>query len=103
MYRTEGLARFYRGILAPLMQEPLKRSVKFVGNRFYNERIIGSDAPTLGKKFLCGFLAGSTEAMTVSPFEAVKIRMQAKNRLTTYSNSWDCARKTHKSEGMFGF
>ena len=64
MYRSEGLARFYRGIAAPLLQEPLKRSVKFVANRFYNDSIIGCDSPTLLKKFLCGFLAGSTEAIT---------------------------------------
>lgn len=44
-----------------------------------------------------------SNSVSVSPFEAVKIRMQAKNRLGTYSNSIDCARKTLASEGVFGF
>ena len=29
MWQEEGLRRFYRGIAAPLMQEPIKRSIKF--------------------------------------------------------------------------
>lgn len=80
MLKNEGVLRFYRGLLAPLMQEPLKRSVKFVGNKAYNNLIIGDSKPSLAKKSACGFLAGMTEATFISPFEAVKIRMQAKNR-----------------------
>jgi hypothetical protein len=90
MLRNEGPLRFYRGIAAPLMQEPLKRSVKFVSNRAYNDLVIGSGAPSFGAKLLCGFLAGSTEAFCISPFEAVKIRMQAKvsacRHLTCFSD-----------------
>lgn len=103
MLRQEGPARFYRGILAPLMQEPLKRSVKFVSNKTYNDLVIGTSAPTFGAKLVCGFLAGSTEALCISPFEAVKIRMQAKNRLNLYTSSWHCASSVWKSEGAYGF
>ena len=103
MLRNEGPLRFYRGIMAPLMQEPLKRSVKFVSNRTYNDMVIGSGTPTIGAKLLCGFLAGSTEAFCISPFEAVKIRMQAKNRVSLYQSSWHCARTMWAQEGIWGF
>ncbi len=103
MLRSEGPLRFYRGIMAPLMQEPLKRSVKFVSNRTYNDLLIGSGPPTLVAKVACGFLAGSTEAFCISPFEAVKIRMQAKNRVSLYKSSWHCAASVWKSEGVYGF
>ncbi len=96
MLRAEGPLRFYRGLLAPLMQEPLKRSVKFVSNKAYNDIVIGSSPPNFTKKLLCGFLAGSTEAFSISPFEAVKVRMQAKNRLATYTSSWHCASEIFK-------
>lgn len=79
MVRTEGLTRFYRGILAPLVQEPLKRSVKFVSNQTYNDLVFGAgQQPHFAGKLVCGFLAGSTEAFCISPFEAVKIRMQVR-------------------------
>jgi solute carrier family 25 2-oxodicarboxylate transporter 21 len=85
------------------VQEPLKRSIKFVSNRFYNDTIIGNNPPSFLAKTLCGFLAGSTEAFCISPFEAVKIRMQAKNRLNVYNSSFHCAKTMLSSEGLFGF
>jgi solute carrier family 25 2-oxodicarboxylate transporter 21 len=103
MLRNEGPLRFYRGIAAPLVQEPLKRSVKFVSNKAYNDLVIGSGPPTFAAKLLCGFLAGSTEAFCISPFEAVKIRMQAKNRVSLYHSSWHCARTVWATEGLWGF
>ena len=103
IFRSEGFLRLYRGMAAPFVQEPIKRAVKFSANAQYNNFFIGESEPTLVSKFLCGSLAGATEASFIAPFEVVKIRMQSKSRLGTYKNSLDCASKMLAAEGPFSF
>ena len=70
----------YRGITAPAMQEPIKRSAKFTCNQFYNKILIGDNAQQavtppstmLWKKMACGYLAGASETTFISPFEVTK-------------------------------
>lgn len=95
-----GPSRLYRGILAPMVQEPIKRSVKFTGNSMYTKVFPSEDFQT---RFLCGWLAGSTECVAIAPFEVVKIRMQSSSRLDAYHGTGHCAQSIMQQEGPMGF
>jgi len=43
--------------------------------------------------FGAGLGAGVTETVVIVPFELVKIRMQARENIGKYANSWDAVRK----------
>lgn len=99
--RTEGPLKLYRGLLAPLMVEPLKRAGKFTFNEEYKKLVRVQD-PQL-KSVICGTLAGASEAVIIAPFELVKVRMQAPNRMGMYANTGDAFKKISKNEGVMGF
>ena len=65
-----GVARLYRGILAPAFQEPIKRSVKFTGNALYSKLLPYDNVEA---RFASGWLAGMTECLSIAPFEVVKV------------------------------
>ncbi len=98
--REGGVTRLYRGIAAPAIQEPIKRSVKFTSNSFYS-RIFPDE--NFHSRAFCGALAGSTEAIFIAPFEVIKIRMQAANRLLNYNSSLHCFQSILKTEGIGSF
>jgi len=91
------------GIAAPIVVEPIKRATKFATNEEYRKLVIGNNPSNFYNSTLCGFLAGSTEGFVIAPFELVKVRMQAKNRLGLYANSWKCAATVLQQEGILGF
>lgn len=103
LFKEGGVLRLYRGIAAPVVVEPIKRATKFATNEEYRKLVIGNGPSTFGKSIVCGFLAGSTEGFVIAPFELVKVRMQAKNRIGLYSNSWNCASTVFKQENVLGF
>jgi len=49
-----------------------------------------------------GALVGVTETAVNCPFEVVKVRMQAKNNVGRYKNTFDCAKQLVKAEGLSG-
>ena len=51
---------------------------------------------------LAGILTGCTETVMHTPFEKVKIRLQAVE-FSHFRNSWDCAYQILRQEGMLGF
>ena len=95
-----GVSRLYRGIAAPAIQEPIKRSVKFTSNSYYSSLFPTENLQT---RLFCGALAGGTEAVFIAPFEVVKVRMQAANRLLNYNSSWHCFRSIIQTEGILSF
>jgi solute carrier family 25 (mitochondrial 2-oxodicarboxylate transporter), member 21 len=95
-----GVGRLYRGIAAPMVQEPIKRSIKFTGNQFYSSLLPDDN---LQSRFASGWLAGCTECFGIAPFEVVKVRMQASNRVTAYTSVPHCASEILKHEGVMGF
>jgi solute carrier family 25 2-oxodicarboxylate transporter 21 len=44
-----------------------------------------------------------SECIGIAPFEVVKVRMQASNRVAAYSSVSHCAQEILKSEGVVGF
>jgi solute carrier family 25 2-oxodicarboxylate transporter 21 len=103
LWTQGGVSRLYRGLLAPAAQEPVKRAAKFTFNAKYNKMIIGDGQASWAKKTLCGAMAGATEAVTIQPFEFLKIRMQAANRVDAYANTMDAVKKIAQSEGITAF
>eukprot|EP00761_Pharyngomonas_kirbyi_P003079 gb/GECH01003083.1/.p1 GENE.gb/GECH01003083.1/~~gb/GECH01003083.1/.p1 ORF type:complete len:305 (+),score=60.99 gb/GECH01003083.1/:1-915(+) len=97
--KEDGL-RTYRGILSPIMVEAPKRAVKFAANDFYKKLYQNKDPElTQNKATLAGISAGLSEAFLVVPFELVKIRLQAKENLGVYKNTFDAVAKILSQEG----
>jgi solute carrier family 25 2-oxodicarboxylate transporter 21 len=95
-----GMSRLYRGILAPAIQEPIKRSAKFTCNDLFSKMLPDEN---IQSRFAAGCMAGMTECVAIAPFEVVKIRMQASNRLNSYKSVPHCASSILKAEGPLGF
>ena len=95
-----GVSRLYRGIAAPAIQEPIKRSVKFHFKLLLFQLVPNRE---LTNPSFCGALAGGTEAIFIAPFEVVKVWMQAANRLLNYNSSWHCFRSIIQTEGILSF
>lgn len=91
MYRTEGPMSFYKGILPPILAETPKRATKFVCFEQYKQALTGGDSSraTPVVYALAGLGSGLTEGLVITPFEVVKISLQAqrsrhKDRTTTF-------------------
>ena len=95
-----GIRRLYRGILAPAIQEPIKRSVKFTANSIFSKYFPNDNFQS---RFAAGALAGMSECVGIAPFEVVKVRMQAANRVSAYKSSPACAQQIFVNEGLAGF
>ena len=92
----------YRGILAPILVEAPKRAIKFASNEQYTklyQKIFKLPNVTQPLSILTGISAGMTEALLVTSFELVKIRMQDKRNTAIYSSTLDCVRKILRHEG----
>ena len=94
-----GVFRLYRGILPELTAMTPKSSAMYAS---YDGalRIL---RPQLGESssthFVAGFISGLPEAITVTPFQLVKVRLQAKEHLQRYSGTFDCLRRVLVEEG----
>ncbi|XP_012278839.1 mitochondrial 2-oxodicarboxylate carrier [Orussus abietinus] len=81
MYKNEGLAAFWKGILPPIIVETPKRAVKFFTFEQYKQFFLfGASAPTPVTFSMAGFFAGVTEAILVNPFEVIKVKLQSNRK-----------------------
>lgn len=104
--RREGVLRLYRGVLPPLIAEAPKRAIKFGANEqwgFALKKLFSLDRLTALQAGFVGSLAGATEAMFVTPFELVKVRLQDRSSLKLYTGTVDCMRKVAAQEGVLTF
>eukprot|EP00164_Ancoracysta_twista_P005553 GFYU01007616.1.p1 GENE.GFYU01007616.1~~GFYU01007616.1.p1 ORF type:complete len:288 (+),score=77.52 GFYU01007616.1:142-1005(+) len=98
--KKEGPLNLYRGISAPIVAEAPKRAIKFTTNEKYKGWLRTSDGKLpFERALLAGGMAGTTEAFINCPFEIVKVRMQAKENLGLYKNTFDCAKSLVSKEG----
>ena len=98
--RVEGVGAFYRGLPMPLLCALPWRAVKFTAYEQYR-RLLGTG---IGASLAAGALAGATESIVLTPFETVKIRMQA-DRMSgnaQFSSSWDATKKIVRAGGVTG-
>eukprot|EP00160_Parvularia_atlantis_P013853 Unigene3113_Nuclearia_a/m.9553 Unigene3113_Nuclearia_a/g.9553 ORF Unigene3113_Nuclearia_a/g.9553 Unigene3113_Nuclearia_a/m.9553 type:complete len:303 (-) Unigene3113_Nuclearia_a:242-1150(-) len=105
--RREGFWSLYRGLLPPILVETPKRAIKFSANEFYGgwlRRTLTADGRmTQSLSVATGVLAGMTEAVVIVPFELVKIRLQDPKNRGVYKNTFDCAAKILRQEGLAAF
>ncbi|KAK9870309.1 hypothetical protein WA026_006395 [Henosepilachna vigintioctopunctata] len=78
MCRTEGPTSLWKGILPPILVETPKRAVKFFTFEQYKQFFLfGNTSSTPVTYSLAGLAAGVTEGVLVTPFEVVKVALQA--------------------------
>jgi len=105
MYRTEGALSFYKGVLPPIFADTPKRAVKFFTFEQYKKLFLfGAPGPTAITFTLAGLLAGITEGLIISPFEVVKVKMQAeRGHYKHQSSTIEFAKIILKTDGFHGF
>eukprot|EP01084_Bolivina_argentea_P314470 544692_1 len=99
----EGATNLYRGLLSPILAEAPKRAIKFTTNENYKVLFQNQDGNLTGfRAAAAGACAGMTECSVNTPFEVVKVRMQAKENLGRFKNMGGCLVHLVKSEGLLG-
>jgi len=122
--REGGILRFYRGLLPEMAGMMPKTSLMmwtYDVSKYWLTQRWGVPIPhltsndvnqnssttvplnkqaTLGIVFAAGLLSGYAEAITVTPFQVVKIRLQTKEYLGLYKNSFDYSYKILTQEGI---
>mmetsp|Transcript_1792 Transcript_1792/g.2535 ORF Transcript_1792/g.2535 Transcript_1792/m.2535 type:complete len:284 (+) Transcript_1792:179-1030(+) len=108
LVKEGGALRLYRGLLPELAGGMPRSSAMYAtytwAQRGLTARLLpekgGSTLATAGVHFLAGGVSGIPEALVATPFQVVKIRLQSKEHLGRYANSFDCVRKVTAEEGM---
>lgn len=98
--KAEGAANLYRGVWSPVFAEAPKRAIKFSLNETYKVKLRKEDGslPAL-RAAVAGSMAGMTECSVNTPFEVVKVQMQAKENLGRYKGVVHCATSLVRTEG----
>jgi len=102
-FRHEGVKGFYKGILPPIMAAAPKRGVKFFTFEKYNQLLATDRLPIWSTICLAGFGSGVTEALAITPFDVIKIRLQIdKSSFTECTKSTSAlAREIVRKHGLF--
>ncbi|XP_045480196.1 mitochondrial 2-oxodicarboxylate carrier-like [Harmonia axyridis] len=102
MYKNEGLGSFWKGIIPPILVETPKRSVKFFTFEQYKQLFLfGHSSPTPVTYSLAGLSAGITESILVTPFEVVKVELQAnRQKVKDAPSTFLVARKIIANGGL---
>jgi solute carrier family 25 2-oxodicarboxylate transporter 21 len=99
--RLEGFGNLYRGIASPILAEAPKRAIKFSLNEKYKQSVRKKDGSLPGSRAaLAGALAGMTECSVNTPFEVIKVQMQAKENLGRYTGIVHCVQSLVRTEGI---
>lgn len=99
-----GVMRFYRGLLPEMAGMIPKTSAMYASQSLFQRelsRLNGGNSMLVAAA--AGGLCGVPESVTVTPFQIIKVRLQAKEHLGRYANSQDCFTKTLKAEGSSAF
>ncbi|XP_038073860.1 mitochondrial 2-oxodicarboxylate carrier-like [Patiria miniata] len=102
MYRTEGALSVYKGILPPILAETPKRAVKFFTFEQYKKIFLfGAPAPTPLTFTIAGLCSGLTEGFIITPFEVVKVRLQAERlQFSQQTSAFSLARRIIREQGI---
>ena len=94
-----GITRFYRGGGVEIGSIVAARSTCFIVYDFMRgeiDKLISGDVLVSG---VTGVLAALPEAVVVTPFQVVKVRMQSKENLNRYSSPSHCLKSIISEEG----
>eukprot|EP00960_Hanusia_phi_P078212 768793-Hanusia_phi.AAC.8 len=103
LIREGGVPRLYRGLTPEIVGMIPKSSAMYAG--YDLSRLLLAKTP-LGDSslsvFLAGCISGIPEAIATTPFQVVKIRLQARENVSKFSGPVDCAMQTWKMQGVKG-
>ena len=103
IYHEGGVLRFYRGLL-PELAGLIPKSSTMLATYEYSRRYICSHFYNGDNNWkicaMAGFNSGIAEALTVCPFQVVKVRLQSKLYLGKYRNTFHCYYTVFKEEGI---
>ncbi|KAJ1364197.1 hypothetical protein KIN20_024229 [Parelaphostrongylus tenuis] len=101
-FRNEGFLGFYKGILPPILAETPKRATKFFTFEQYSKLFSSPHISPAISLSMAGLFCGFTEAIVITPFEVVKVRLQAERgiSLMEQKSAATMAREIIKSHGM---
>jgi solute carrier family 25 carnitine/acylcarnitine transporter 20/29 len=117
IYRTDGMAGFYKGMGAPLMGVGISSSILFGVYGFLSHRFAQwNDSKEVGlsghlqncaelqlwQNVMCATASGAASSSAMTPFEVVKIRLQTETYFVhrRYYGALDCARKLYEQGGL---
>jgi solute carrier family 25 2-oxodicarboxylate transporter 21 len=101
-----GVGRLYRGMLPELLAITPKSMAMYssyeFARRWFSNVFSSSGKPANGVLVAAaaGGVSGVPEAFVLTPFHVVKTRLQAKEHLGRYHNSWQCLSTVVKEEGV---
>lgn len=105
IYKEGGFRRFYRGMSAEICGMIPKNSAMYAVYEIVRCKLCDDfkygDTSIVAS--IAGLAAGVPEALIVTPFQVVKVRLQAKEHLGKYNGPIDCALKLFRTEGVKGY
>ena len=102
-----GMLRLYRGLLPELCGMFPTRSCMYASNEMA-KRILMKQSDSNSEETVviagtAGFMSGIAEAIVANPFQIIKVRLQSKEHLGRYNNSFDCVQTVLRQEGLSAF
>jgi solute carrier family 25 2-oxodicarboxylate transporter 21 len=101
VFREGGFLRFYRGVLPELVGSFPTSSVMLATAEIAKRQmtIWNGGVCNTGIAFCSGIFSGYSESFVTTPFQVIKVRMQAKEHLGRYTDSLQCCRSLLVTEG----
>jgi solute carrier family 25 2-oxodicarboxylate transporter 21 len=101
VYREGGIGRFYRGFLPEAASTMPARTAMYSTYFWVNERLSREwGGPSATAATIGGFCSGVPEGFVANPLQVVKVRLQSKEYLGQYRNTFDCFGKILRTEGV---
>jgi solute carrier family 25 citrate transporter 1 len=107
IYSEQGLRGFFKGLVPTTARQAANSAVRFSSYTSLRQMAQSYVAP--GEKlgvlstFGLGAAAGTITVYATMPLDTVKTRMQSLEARKEYRNSFDCAAKIFKNEGLLTF
>jgi solute carrier family 25 2-oxodicarboxylate transporter 21 len=101
-----GFFRLYRGLLPELTGMFPTRSAMYASNEMAKRVLLNSQERTEETALIAGtagFMSGIAEAVVANPFQIIKVRLNSKQHLGRYKNSFDCVKTVLREEGIVAF
>ncbi|KAI5479999.1 mitochondrial tricarboxylate transporter, citrate transporter [Pseudohyphozyma bogoriensis] len=105
--REEGIGGVYRGLFPVAARQGANSAVRFTTYSTLKSLVAGNSRPgeklPSGVTFGIGAIAGIVTVYATMPLDVIKTRMQSLEARTAYRNSFHCATRIFKEEGVFTF